>query len=139
MHAHHVCSCICTRVLCACVYAHVICACVCTHSSYHIFFYLFTYFWTSKLLASLGFYKTYSNKHGCVCSKRHGVTPPLIPASVCPLLAQLYHRAALILVFGGTSTLTSAVAAPVGVPPQWCVAFLFPTLLPESVLLRQQF
>lgn len=118
MHTCVVCLCVCTCDLCMRVHTFIISR----------FLYLFTYFWTSKLLASLGFYKTYSDKHGCVCSKRHGVTPPLIPASVCPRLAQLYHRAALILVFGGTSTLTSAVAAPVGVPPSVCCLPLSHTL-----------
>lgn len=127
MHAHHVCFCVCTRVLCACVCTCDLCMCVHAFIISH-FLYPFIYFWTSKLLASLGFYNMYSNKHGCVCSKCHGVTRPLIPAGVCARSAQLCHRAALILVFGGTSTLTSAAAAPAGVPTRG----VWPSSFPHS-------
>lgn len=130
----HLCVHACTSCVFLCMHTCVVCLCVCTcdlcmHVHTFIishFLYLFTYFWISKLLVSLGFYKTYSNKHRCVCSKRHGVTRSLIPASICPRSAQLCRRAALILVFGRTSTLTSAVAAPVGVPPSGVSPSSFP-------------
>lgn len=125
----------CMHTVCVSVYAHACCVlfvctcglCMCVHAFIiSRFLYSFIYFWTSKLLASLGFYKMYNNKHRRVCSKCHGVTRPLIPMSVCPRSAQLCRRAALILVFGGTSTLTSAVAAPAGVPTRGVSPSSFP-------------